>query len=136
MKYRVNASVTFFLSQGNPVVIKRVEKDQIDLTRTLLLELKQVSRPVLSVRRFTNVTDRISIIIMSILSRPLPVLACYLTVILIKLKFVHMKKNMAGIYVTTSSGVHVGVLSTKSSPKFYGQHVTFILLSRLALYIT
>ena len=29
-------------SQGNPVVIKRVEKDNIDLTRTVLLELKQV----------------------------------------------------------------------------------------------
>ena len=32
-----------FLFQGNPVVVKRVEKDQVDLTRTVLLELKQVS---------------------------------------------------------------------------------------------
>lgn len=36
--------VLTFSSQGNPVVVKRVEKDQVDLTRTVLLELKQVSR--------------------------------------------------------------------------------------------
>ena len=41
-KITKNIALTF--SQGNPVVVKRVEKDQIDLTRTVLLELKQVSR--------------------------------------------------------------------------------------------
>ena len=30
-------------SQGHPVVVKRIEKNHVDLTRTVLLELKQVS---------------------------------------------------------------------------------------------
>ena len=29
--------------QGHPVVVKRIEKNHVDLTRTVLLELKQVS---------------------------------------------------------------------------------------------
>ncbi|XP_068673854.1 atrial natriuretic peptide receptor 2-like isoform X2 [Montipora foliosa] len=36
------SSITLGTYKGNPIVIKRVEKDQIDLTRTVLLELKQI----------------------------------------------------------------------------------------------
>lgn len=39
---RTQNGITLGTYKGNPVVIKRVEKDQIDLTRTLLLELKQI----------------------------------------------------------------------------------------------
>lgn len=36
-------AVSILPSQGNPVVVKRIEKNHVDLTRTVLLELKQVS---------------------------------------------------------------------------------------------
>ncbi|KAL9957062.1 hypothetical protein ACROYT_G038652 [Oculina patagonica] len=39
---RAQAGITVGTYKGNSVVIKRVEKDQVDLTRTVLLELKQI----------------------------------------------------------------------------------------------
>lgn len=36
-------TVSTLPSQGHPVVVKRIEKNRVDLTRTVLLELKQVS---------------------------------------------------------------------------------------------
>lgn len=36
-------AVSTLPSQGHPVVVKRIEKNRVDLTRTVLLELKQVS---------------------------------------------------------------------------------------------
>jgi len=39
---RRHSGITVGTFKGNPVVVKRVEKDQVDLTRTVLLELKQI----------------------------------------------------------------------------------------------
>lgn len=39
---RSHSGITVGTYKGNPVVVKRVEKDQVDLTRTVLLELKQI----------------------------------------------------------------------------------------------
>ncbi|KAK2571567.1 Resact receptor [Acropora cervicornis] len=39
---RQSSDITLGTYKGNPVVIKRVEKDNIDLTRAVLLELKQI----------------------------------------------------------------------------------------------
>jgi len=39
---RAQSGITLGTYKGNPVVITRVEKDQVELTRTVLLELKQI----------------------------------------------------------------------------------------------
>ncbi|XP_074638228.1 atrial natriuretic peptide receptor 2-like isoform X3 [Acropora palmata] len=39
---RQSSDITLGTYKGNPIVIKRVEKDNIDLTRAVLLELKQI----------------------------------------------------------------------------------------------
>jgi len=39
---RSHSGITVGTYKGNPIVVKRVEKDQVDLTRAVLLELKQI----------------------------------------------------------------------------------------------